>query len=222
MVARVPAGHASGAPVTVPVTVENEGGAATSPQPFRVLPNPVFVDPQFAPEAGTTGDRITLSGQNLNVAGLQVTFGGVAAPVWSGRPPRPARWSPSRPVRCRPLANKTQTINLTVGAPGLPTDTSAYKPFTTAGPVPVPTTDRVHAQQGPRGRRDRHHRHRLQPAPCPGAVRPDAGGRTRVPGHPDAGQRGGAGRSHPRAVPLTVRTKGGDATIAATCSTIIA
>jgi hypothetical protein len=136
-VARVPAGLTpAGVAVIVPVSVENEGGAATSPQPFRVLPNPVFVDPQFDPAIGTTGDRITLSGQNLNVAGLQVAFGGVAAPV-VGTPTATVAVV-TVPAGAVPAPGKTQTINLTVGAPGLPADTSD-KSFTAVGPVPVPT-----------------------------------------------------------------------------------
>jgi RHS repeat-associated protein len=63
---------------TGPVTVETEGGTATSPSDFVVANFPVPVITDFTPKRGTPGTQVTLTGTNLKVGANDpaVTFAG--------------------------------------------------------------------------------------------------------------------------------------------------
>jgi hypothetical protein len=136
-VARVPAGLTpDGVEARVKVTVGNEGGFSTSQQDFIVQPNPVFVDQgaQFDPTTGLPGSRVTLSGVNFNVPALRVAFGGIPATVLGT--PSATQATVAVPDGLAP-AGQIQRVNISVGAPGLGTDSSDLQ-FTAIGPVPAP------------------------------------------------------------------------------------
>jgi hypothetical protein len=76
LTAQVPVGAASGR-----ITLETPYGLATSPEVFivtnRLAPPPVVNG--FAPESGIVGDRVALSGADIGMDVISVTFNGIAA-----------------------------------------------------------------------------------------------------------------------------------------------
>jgi hypothetical protein len=81
--ATVPPGIATeGVEVDPVLSVENAVGRVDAGV-FGVLPTPLFAAPgaQFEPTTGVAGDPITLHGDNLNLADLEVSFAGKRATV---------------------------------------------------------------------------------------------------------------------------------------------
>jgi hypothetical protein len=112
----VPAGSTS---ATVKITVTTDEGSTVSDDDFRAtqaVPAPAFVTagPQFTPKLGTSGQNVTLNGQNFNVS-PNVTFDTFPATIVGT--PTPTQIIAQVPAGMTPVGTP-KTIKISVTTPG--------------------------------------------------------------------------------------------------------